>query len=257
MQKAVEIENKDGLMLRGMLHVPDKIVGNVPIVCIFHGFTGNKIGSHFMFVKLSRMLADRGIASARFDFSGSGESDGDFIDMTVSGELADAKTVLEYVKSLDFIDRSKIGVIGLSLGGAVAGMLAGDCRDDVSCLCLWAPAGNIKEIVMDGKRENDIKEMQEKGFWDVEGLTVGTGLLEDLWNINILKKSSFYNKNVMIIHGDNDETVPFETSEKYLEIYGEKAVLHDVKGSDHTFNKKDWEEEVLDYTIGFLEGEFK
>lgn len=257
MQKAVEIKNKEGMTLRGMLHVPEGITEKVPVVCIFHGFTGDKMEPHFIFVKLSRMLADRGIASVRFDFSGSGESDGDFIDMTISKELDDAKVILQYVKSLNFIHRNKIGVVGLSLGGAVASMLAGDCRDDVSCLCLWAPAGNIKEIVMDGKMENDIREMRKEGFWDLEGLSLGTGFLDDLQNLDILKKASAYDKNVMLIHGDNDETVSFDVSEKYLGIYGTKAVLHAVEGADHTFNKKSWEEEVLDYTIGFLEGELK
>ncbi|MCH3964429.1 MAG: alpha/beta hydrolase [Clostridium sp.] len=257
MQKSVEIKNTEGKMLRGMLHTPEKITGKVPVVCIFHGFTGHKMGPHFIFVKLSRMLADRGIASVRFDFAGSGESDGDFIDMTVSRELDDAKTVLEYVKSLKFIDTGKIGVLGLSLGGAVSSMLAGDCRDDVSCLCLWAPAGNIREIVINGKMEDDIIEMRKQGFWDVEGLSLGTGFLDDLKDLDILEKASPYDKNVMLIHGDNDETVPFDVSEKYLEIYGIKAVLHAVQGADHTFNKKSWEEEVLDYSIGFLEGELK
>lgn len=88
--KSVEIENK-GLILRGVLHIPEDIKVKEPIVCIFHGFTGDKIGPHFIFVKLSRILARRGIASVRFDFAGSGESDG------------------------DFVDENKIGILGLSL----------------------------------------------------------------------------------------------------------------------------------------------
>jgi hypothetical protein len=47
------------------------------------------------------------------------------------------------------------------------------------------------------------------------------------------------------------------TSEKYLGIYETRGVLHFIEGSDHTFNKKEWEEEVLDYTLGFFEGELK
>jgi alpha/beta superfamily hydrolase len=89
MQKAVEIQSRN-LTLRGMLHIPEGVSGKVPIVCIFHGFTGNKMEPHFIFVKLSRMLEARGIASIRFDFGGSGESDGDFIDMTISHELEEA-----------------------------------------------------------------------------------------------------------------------------------------------------------------------
>ena len=107
MQKAVELQSGE-LTLRGMLHIPEGITGKIHMVCIFHGFTGNKMEPHFIFVKLSRMLAAKGIASVRFDFGGSGESDGDFVDMTISKELAEAKLILDFAKSQDFVDTSKI-----------------------------------------------------------------------------------------------------------------------------------------------------
>jgi alpha/beta superfamily hydrolase len=254
MQKAVEIQS-NGLTLRGMLHIPEGITEKIPMVCIFHGFTGSKMEPHFIFVKLSRMLESKGIASVRFDFSGSGESDGDFINMTISKELEDAKAILNYAKSLDFVDTNKIGAVGLSMGGAVASMLAGDCSDDIQTLCLWAPAGNMGELVTYGRTEDDLKEMRKVGFWDAGGLLVGTEFLDDVLSLNIFDKASTYNKNVLLLHGSLDRTVPSSTSERYLEIYGEKSVLHIVEGADHTFNRKAWEDEVLDYTLGFLEGE--
>ncbi|MBV4417944.1 S9 family peptidase [Clostridium tyrobutyricum] len=254
MQKSVEIESKE-LTLRGMLHVPERINGKIPIVCIFHGFYSDKTEAHFMFVKLSRKLADMGIASVRFDFRGSGESDGEFIDMTVSKELEDANAILDYAGSLDFVDINKIGVIGLSLGGAIASMLAGDRRETIKSLCLWAPAGNMRDIIIKGKSKDDVRQIRRKGFFDFEGLSIGTEFLGDIENIDIFRKASSYDKNVLIIHGDKDETVPLCISERYLELYGTNAVLHIVKGADHTFNSKEWEDEVLDCSIAFMETE--
>lgn len=256
MQKSVEIQNK-GLTLRGMLHIPEGITERVPMVCIFHGFTGNKMEPHFIFVKLSRMLEKKGIASVRFDFAGSGESDGNFIDMTISKELEDAKAILDYVKSLDFVDTSKIGALGFSMGGAVASMLAGDRKEDIQTLCLWAPAGNMKELITLVINEKDIQEMCKVGFWDAGGLLVGTEFLDDALSLDIFGKSAPYDKNVVLIHGTEDQTVPLSTSEKYLEIYETQAVLHIIEGANHSFSSKAWEEEVLDYTIGFLEEELK
>jgi uncharacterized protein len=256
MQKAVEIKSRN-LTLRGMLHTPDGATGKVPIVCIFHGFTGNKMEPHFIFVKLSRMFEARGIASVRFDFAGSGESDGDFVDMTISKELEEAKDILDFVKSLDFVDKSKIGIVGLSMGGAVASMLAGDRKEDVQSLCLWAPAGNMGELITRGKSETDLNEMRKVGYWDLGGLLLGTEFVDDVLKLDIFKKASSYDKNVLLLHGDKDQAVPISTSERYLEIYETHAVLHIVEGGDHTFNTKAWEDEVLDYTIGFFEGELK
>ena len=255
MQRAVEIKSR-GLTLRGMLHIPEGIKEKAPMVLIFHGFTGNKMEPHFIFVKLSRMLQAHGIASARFDFGGSGESDGDFIDMTVSKELEDAKTILSYVKTLDFVDKHKIGVVGLSMGGAVASMLAGDCKDEIHSLCLWAPAGNMGELVSSGRSNEDIQAMRDLGYWDVGGLLVGAEFLDDVLALDIFQRASVYDKNVLLLHGNCDLTVPFSTSERYLEVYESRAVLHAIEDGDHTFNSKSAEEEVLEHTIAFFEGEF-
>lgn len=255
MQRAVEIKSRN-LTLRGMLHVPENIKGKIPVVCIFHGFTGNKMEPHFIFVKLSRLLEKKGIASVRFDFGGSGESDGDFIDMTLSKELEDAKNILSYVKSLEFADLERIGVLGLSMGGAVASMLAGDCKDDIKSLCLWAPAGNMGEIIVSQRAKEEIDKIREIGFFDAGGLLVGKDFIDDVLNLDIYAKASAFDKNVLILHGDKDMTVPLNSSERYLDIYGTKSVLHIIEGADHTFNKKEWEDEVLEYSIEFFAGEF-
>lgn len=256
MQKAVEIKSR-GLTLRGMLHTPDMISRKIPVVCFFHGFSGNKMEPHFIFVKLSRRLEKLGIASVRFDFGGSGESDGEFKDMTLSKELEDAKAILDFVKSQEFTDTGKIGVVGFSMGGVVASMLAGDRKEDVATLCLWAPAGNMCELAVSSRTKEEIQAVRKIGFWDAGGLAVGVGFLDDVLNLDIYEKSAAYDKNVLLLHGDNDQTVPLSISDKYLEIFLTRASLHVIEGGDHTFNRIEWEEEVLDYTLGFFEGELK
>ncbi|MBZ4647158.1 MAG: alpha/beta hydrolase [Clostridia bacterium] len=93
MQQAIELRC-DGLTLRGMIHIPELGKSKYPFVAIYHGFTGNKMEPQFMFVRLSRELEKAGVGSVRFDFSGSGESDGLFEDMSVSNEIKEAKPVL-------------------------------------------------------------------------------------------------------------------------------------------------------------------
>ena len=120
MERYVECESR-GLTLRGMLHVPDQRPGKVPFVILFHGFCDDRNEINFVHTELSRRLCERGIASVRFDFAGSGDSDGRFEDMTVSSEVEDGLAILDYVKSLDFVDQSRIaihgGMCGLHGGG--------------------------------------------------------------------------------------------------------------------------------------------
>lgn len=169
MQKAIEIKSRN-LTLRGMINTPDQATGKLPTIIILHGFGGNKMGPHFMFVKLSRTLAELGFASVRFDFAGSGESDGEFINMTLSGELEDAENILNYVKSLNFVDNERIGLVGFSMGGAVASMLAGIHGNDIRALCLWSPAGNMPEIVINDFIGQGYTEFLRNGYYEYDGL---------------------------------------------------------------------------------------
>ena len=259
MQKAVELVSQ-GLTLRGMLHMPDNVSGKVPAVIIFHGFTGNKMEPHFIFVKLSRMLEKKGIASVRFDFGGSGESDGDFIDMTLSGEIRDAHNILDYVKKLDGIDPERIGVVGLSMGGAVASVLAGERKDEIKTLCLWAPAGTMGELVrkqIAGLGRDMAEDIRKAGYVELNGFRVGIGFYEDVMKLDILGKAKGFDKNVLLIHGEKDDVVPVEVSERYLKCYGGKATLKIIKDADHTFNNSDWERETLELTAEYLVKELK
>lgn len=258
MQKAVELTSR-GLKLRGMLHMPDNVSGKVPVVAIFHGFTGNKMEPHFIFVKLSRALAKNGIASVRFDFGGSGESDGDFIDMTLSGEIQDAHNILDYVKNLDGIDPKRIGAVGLSMGGAVASALAGDRKEDIKTLCLWAPAGNMGELIRKQIDESgyDIEDIRKAGYAELGGLRIGIGFFDDVMGLDIFDRARRYYGRVLIIHGENDRTVPVGVSERYLQYYGSRATLKVIKEADHTFNNSLWEKEVIDLTVDYLVKELK
>lgn len=255
MQTYVEVQSR-GLNLRGMLHIPENINTKVPLVMIFHGFGGNKMGPHFIFVKLSKLLESMGIASIRFDFAGSGESDGNFIDMTIENEFEDANNILNYVKALDFVDNEKIAIIGLSMGGAIASMLAGERKSDIRTMCLWAPAGNMNEVILSENYIGDkYEEFRKQGYFDVEGLLLGTGFVDNIKDISIYEKAAKYDKKSLIIHGDRDSVVLLSASEKYIEILGESSRLKIINGANHTFDKKEWEEQVIENTIEFLKQE--
>ena len=87
--------------------------------------------------------------------------------MTLFTELEDAKAILEYAKSLPFADPERIGVVGLSLGGTIASVLAGDRREDVAALCLWAPAGDMKRRILEDWTEAEIQALRSRGWWDM------------------------------------------------------------------------------------------
>ena len=91
--------------LHGMLHLPVNAAAPHPCVLMLHGFTGTSIEPHRLFVLMARAFASAGIAALRFDFRGSGQSEGFFSDMTLTRELEDA---LAAIKLLEEIGRAHV-----------------------------------------------------------------------------------------------------------------------------------------------------
>lgn len=256
MEKYVELDSGDGI-LRGMLHLPGtNTKTRYPGVILYHGFSGDRREPGFMFVRFSRLLADIGIASIRFDFLGSGESDGSFTDMTFSREAEQASLILDYFQGLDKIDEKNIVLLGLSMGGALAGFLAGKRSSELRSLVLWAPAGEMRYFIE--KREKQIENGEITGdVMDISGLLLGEEFIEDVGSVKIMEQTSGYKGELLIVHGTADTVVPIAVSEGYLQLFGNRAKLIRVDGADHTFQGIAWIEKLFDTTITFLKGKFK
>ena len=257
MENYVELARPAGRM-RGMLHLPQRRAFRPPwpAVALFHGFTGSRTEARFLFVSFSRLLARHGIASTRFDFMGSGESDGEFQDMTLSGEIADAGVILDWLGRVRGVDRRRIMLLGLSAGGTVAGCLAGDRRAQVRGLVLWAPAGEISERIRE--RAEALRQAAAPSGpsapdpMDYGGLRVGQGYLTDAAQVQVLRRSSAYAGPVLVAFGTSDPVVPPEVARRYAELYGPRARLVPIQGAGHVFESAAWREELFRHSLEFI-----
>lgn len=108
--------------LSGVLYRPELSSGDkTSLAILMHGFMSDK--NDRIITTLASELQKKHIAFIRFDFNGHGDSEGDFQNMTLSSEIADAKKIFDYARQLDFVD--DILLLGHSQGGVVASMLAG------------------------------------------------------------------------------------------------------------------------------------
>jgi hypothetical protein len=236
-----------------MLHVPDQHEGSIPFVILFHGFCDDRNEINFVHTELSRRLCERGIGSVRFDFAGSGESDGRFEDMTVSNEVADGLAILDYVKALDFVDQKRIALHGLSMGGCVASIVAGLRDQDICALSLWCPAPdvvyNMRSKTLCGV---DASNIEEAGYADYEGLKVGLGFYQDALTLDPFAVAANFTKRVNLVHGDEDVTASIACSQRYKEIYGDRAELLVVHGAEHRFKSVAYRKARMDSAVQFL-----
>lgn len=256
LERYVELNTEKGI-LRGMLHLPDTTKKEkFPGVILYHGFSGDRTEPGFMFVRFSRLLADNGIASVRFDFLGSGESDGSFTDMTISGEIDEANSILDYFRSLDMIDEDRIIILGLSMGGSVAGYLAGKRSSLLRGLVLWAPAGEFRLLIKEKERLIESGEISVD-LMDISGLLLGQNFIDDARSLNILEKTEGYTGETLIIHGTEDTVVSVVVSEGYKKLFGKKAELVLIDGADHTFQGIEWIEQLFNTSLTFIKERIK
>lgn len=145
--KKVTIDGAVG-KLQGVLQTPEMNPNEkYPLVILLHGVFSNK--EFPLVTALADQLQEEGIATLRFDFNGHGESDGEFVDMTVPLEVKDAEAAFAYAKKLDFV--SSISLAGHSQGGVVASLAAGELKDRVKSLALFAPAAVLEDQSASGQ----------------------------------------------------------------------------------------------------------
>lgn len=254
MEKYCEIINGD-LKLRGIVHKPEG-KKQFPCVIMLHGFTSNRMEFGSTFVKLSRMLEKLGICSVRFDFSGCGESDGNFVDMTISEEVSEAMVILNYIKKLKFVDPTHIGVLGMSLGGVVASLLCGRREKEIQALSLWSPAAIVPEHIRNGRIQDVIipENMNQFEYIDFHGIKVGINFVRDALNIDIFEVASHFKQQVLLIHGTKDEIVPIKVTEKYHEKYGNTSKFIKVEGAGHSYESVEYRQFLLEETVQFFCG---
>ena len=139
----------NGYTLRGLFSKPESEYKD--LVVMLHGFTGHKNENGYLFKQLTQTLTDNQIATLRYDFMGSGESDGNFEDFTFFTELEDAKHIIEEAFRLN--NNRKIILLGFSMGGAVASRISLEMKEYITKLILLSPAGNIAKLIH-GRFEN-------------------------------------------------------------------------------------------------------
>ena len=253
METPVAFDSK-GQQIVGMMHVPDGR-GRVPGALLLHGFTSNRTESHRMFVKLSRKLADHGIASLRFDFRGSGDSAGDFEDLTIRSEVTDALEALKFLARHKRVNSRRLALIGMSMGGAIASHVIARERSRVKTLVLWAPVAEGEGILDELSTPEAVASLAQTGITDHDGNLVGVQFIRQFAEMRPLREIAKSRCPVLIVHGAKDQTVPVQHADMYERtLRTHKRIVKKVviQGADHTFNKHIWESRAIDETLDWL-----
>lgn len=228
--------------IRGYLDLPSEHPES--IVVMLHGFTGHKVENGYAFRTLSRMLSRINIATLRMDFSGSGDSDGEFHEFTFSTECDEAKAMIEYALSIS----KNLSILGFSMGGAVASVVSLEYMNSIHKLLLWAPAGNLNLIA---KRIKQSTKPTSNQTFDMGGYELSQAFCDEIEDFDIYQNISTYTGSVLIIHGENDQAVELSFGQKYQEHYP-NSTMKIISKANHVFSSLVWREELYNLSIQYL-----
>ncbi len=242
--QSIDIINKSGNKLAAYLCIPSSKLHTFLIVC--HGFRGAKENGGKIFDFASR-VNELGIGVLAFDFSGSGQSAGDFASMTLTRQAYDLQCVIDY---LDSHYHLPLVLLGRSFGGST--IIAGGAGDErVKAYVLWSTPVFLAEtftlIIPDEyknlQRGKVMHIHDEFGDYDLNSGFIADFARHDM--DEYLEAMSA--KSVLIIHAEDDELVP-AVNAVYIKNKINKAELFLIKNAGHRFLSKTAERENLTLT---------
>jgi uncharacterized protein len=105
------------------------------------------IRAHRSMQRLATMLAAAGRDTMRFDYFGTGDSSGDMVEADLAGWESDIEAAIDEVK--DTSGATRVALLGLRLGGALAARVAARRPRDVEALVLWDPVLSGKQYMQE------------------------------------------------------------------------------------------------------------
>jgi pimeloyl-ACP methyl ester carboxylesterase len=189
---------------------------------------------------------DHGRAITRFDYSGHGESGGDFTDGTIGRWLEDSLAVF------DACCRGPQVAIGSSMGGWLALLLtrelarrAPPAAAQIAGLVLIAPAVDFTEELMWQRFAPEVKqEIEQKGSWQrpsqysAEPYPITRGLIEEGRKHLLLGGMIETGCPVRILQGVQDPDVPWQHAVELVARFArDDVVLTMVKDGDHRLSR--------------------
>lgn len=231
--------SRDGKTIYGIAYIPQDAGEKMPAIIYSHGFGG----SHRYGAGYAEAMAARGYVVYCFDFCGGSpesKSDGSTLEMSLFTEQADLEAVIKMVKGLDFVDRDNLFLLGTSQGGAVSALTGAEHIDEIRGMILLYPAF----VMVD--RANELFSSTEEipDSYHFMWMDVGRTYFEPLIGYDIYADIAVYDKDVLLIHGDKDSTVPLSYSERALEVYP-SAELKVINGAGHGFYGEDESAAIL------------
>lgn len=221
--------------LLGVYHPAKFDVDRFEGIVLCYPFGQEYMRAHRSFRQLSNSLTKKGYHVLRFDYSGTGDSAGNLEEVTASDWLRDIDVAIQELK--DMAGLSKVGIMGLRLGGLLAARVAAS-RTDLNSLVLWDPVVTGTDYLNELRAYVGAEELAESrsnfvdsdGSLHLNGFAMTAAFQESLAAISLIEEKPAALRRILQVN--SHETSQFDalsTSWKELAGYEHKfaAAPHD------------------------------
>lgn len=236
----------EGHQLIGMLHETD----SKKLVILCHGFTGNKVEAKRIFVEAGRAFAAEGISAFRFDFYGSGDSDGDFADTLLSHNIANLKDAMAWCRERGY---EKTAVLGLSMGGATAILTLAETP--AQALITWSAVPDLEQLF--GSYIDNVQELASQVTQhEHNGWIIKKEFWQDAVQYDIKKALAKIAVPKFIVQGTADAAVFLQGFQDFQNIVLPPCDFMEIPGGGHTFPAPQHRRQAIRQTLIWLKRHF-
>lgn len=225
--------NRQGEELAGLLELPASEPAAYAIFA--HCFTCSKDIAAAS--RISRALAEKGIAVLRFDFTGLGNSDGDFANTSFSSNLQDLISAADYLSEHY---QAPAMLIGHSLGGAAVLAAARDMPSVRAVVTIGAPAtaDHVSHLFANSK-DKILNEDQAEVNLAGRCFTIKKQFVQDLASHNTTEHIAQLGKALLILHSPVDRIVSIDEAAKIYQAAKHPKSFISLDQADHLLGRRE------------------
>jgi alpha-beta hydrolase superfamily lysophospholipase len=226
-RESINIPYYNNNNLSAMFFYPNNVSDKYPVVCKAHGLISNKFEKE---EELATMLTDEGIAYFTFHFTGFFESIGE---MSIQTQLTNLDYIITYLTNHPKVDSKRIGLLGVSMGAAIAVCHAS--RDPrISSVVLQAPLFDFDFVVNYPEFTAMMEGLALTGMVRLPLEGAKEELVQDIKGNNPLQCiNKICPRPLLIIAGENDTFMPLSGIKKLFEKAQSPKEFKLVENADH------------------------
>lgn len=249
MQEQLTFLNHADEALAATFHRPDTPNGKG--VILGHCFTCSRHTG--ILREISTGLEALGFFVLRFDFSGNGQSQGLFVESSLSKHIREMQLAVDWLRHQGA--DQWIGLVGHSMGGAIAVLSMPRIPEARAVAAIGSRLMGFDPMKFLGQQQ--IEELKASGKIAFSSrnrtLELTTGFFEDANSHSLPETVRHLDRPLMIVHGEKDELIPVAEAYEARLLNPERITLEIVPEADHMLSNPDHRAVAAGKIVSWLE----